>query len=304
MKRKAGADSVRPGPARHTKTTLFAYSMLAPDIIGLALFIFLPIVMAFYVSLHSWDALSPMRFVGLKNYITLISDSDWWRSLRITLTYTLMYVVMIFWLSLLLAVFLNSLKRGQELFRTLYFIPFSISTVVAGMMWLFLLNDKTGYINAAFRVAGMPALKFLASTREALPSIAFMTVWMNVGYYSIIFLAAIKDIPSSYYEAAKLDGAGPLAIFVHITFPLLKDISAFVLVITTIASFQVFDQIKIMTNGGPASSTSVTVFYIFRQSFEFMKLGYASALAFALFIVIFAVSLLQLKFTRTSREPD
>ena len=298
------SDSVRRPRSRHTRTTLFAYAMLAPDIIGLGVFIFLPIIMAFYVSLHSWDALSTMRFIGFKNYITLISDSGWWRSLRITLVYTFMYVVMVFWFSLLLAMFLNSLKRGQELFRTLYFIPFSVSTVVAGMMWLFLLNDKTGYINAALRLFSLPTLKFLASTREALPSIAVMTVWMNVGYYTIIFLSAIKDIPSSYYEAAKLDGAGPLAIFLHITFPLLRDISAFVLIITTVASFQVFDQIKIMTNGGPASSTGVTVFYIFRQSFEFMKLGYASALAFVLFLIIFLVSLLQLKFTKTTRQPD
>ena len=289
---------------RQTGTALFAYAMLAPDVLGLAAFIFLPIIMAFFVSLHSWDALSPMRFIGLENYVNLVSDSDWWRSLRITLVYALLYVMMVFWLSLLLAVFLNSLKQAQELFRTLYFIPFAISTVVAGMIWLFILNDKTGYVNAALRLFSLPTGKFLANTREALPSIAVMTAWMNVGYYTIIFLAAIKDIPASYYEAAKLDGAGPVKTFIHITFPLLKDISAFVLIITTIASFQVFDQIKIMTNGGPASSTSVTVFYIFRQSFEFMKLGYASALAFVLFLIIFTVSILQLKFTNANRQSD
>jgi ABC-type sugar transport system permease subunit len=289
---------------KRRRTALFAYAMLAPDVLGLLVFIFLPIIMAFIVSLNSWDALSPMRFTGLANYRTLIADSDWWRSLRITAGYALMYVMMVFWISLLLAVFINSLKRLQELFRTLNFIPFSISTVVAGMAWLFLLNDRTGYVNAALRSLGLPTGLFLASVTQALPSIAVMTAWMNIGYYTIIFLAAIKDIPSSYFEAARIDGAGSFRMFCSITFPLLKNVSAFVLVITTIASFQVFDQIKIMTNGGPASATSVTVFYIFKQSFEFMKFGYASALAFILFLIIFVISLVQLRLTRAGQGSD
>jgi ABC-type sugar transport system permease subunit len=289
---------------KRRRTAFFAYAMLAPDVMGLLVFMFLPIIMAFIVSLNSWDVLSPMRFIGFANYRTLIADSDWWRSLRTTVGYALMYVMMVFWFSLFLAVFINSLKRWQELFRTLNFIPFSISTVVAGMAWLFLLNDRTGYVNAALRGLGLPTGLFLGSTSQALPSIAVMTAWMNVGYYTIIFLAAIKDIPSSYFEAARIDGAGSFRMFWYITFPLLKNVSAFVLIITSIASFQVFDQIKIMTNGGPASATSVTVFYIFKQSFEFMKFGYASALAFILFLIIFAISMAQLRLTRAGQESD
>jgi ABC-type sugar transport system permease subunit len=278
--------------------------MLAPDLIGLAVFIFAPIAMAFYVSLHSWDALSPMQFIGAENYVELFADSDWWASLGITASYAVLYVALVFCLSLLLAVFLSSLKTLQQFFRTVYFVPFAISTVVAGMIWLFMYNDKTGYLNAALRALGLSPRLFLAGTREALPSIAFASAWMVIGYYAIIFLAAIKDIPISYYEAARMDGAGPVRLFLHVTFPLIKEVNAFVLIITSIASFQVFDQIKIMTNGGPASATNVTVFYIYRQCFEFMKLGYSSALAFALFVVILLISLVQLRVTKADRGAD
>jgi len=275
--------------------------MLAPDLLGLALFIFAPIVMAFIVSLHSWDALTPMSYIGLGNYATLLADSDWWRSLGITLSYVLMYVSLTFCASLALAVFLASMRNLQEFFRTLYFIPFAISTVVSGMIWLFMYNDKNGYLNAGIRALGLPPMRFLSNTSQALPSIAVATAWMSVGYYTIIFLTAIKDIPVSYYEAARLDGANARQVFFRITFPLLREVNAFVLIITTIASFQVFDQVKIMTNGGPANATSVTVFYVYRQCFEFMKLGYSSSLAFVLFVVIFLVSIAQIKLTHADR---
>jgi multiple sugar transport system permease protein len=281
------------------QTNLAAYAMLAPDLIGLAVFIFLPILMALYVSLHDWDAFSPMQYVGLDNYINLLSDSDWWRSLAITALYSVAFVALVFFVSLFLANYLGSLKSAQELFRTLYFIPFAVSTVVASMIWLFMYNDKTGFINAALRFLGIPPQRFLADPKQALLCIALTTAWMNIGYYTIIFLAAMKDIPRSYYEAAMLDGANWWSVFRRITFPLLREVSAFVLVVTTIASFQVFDQVKIMTNGGPANATNVTVFYIYRQAFEFIKLGYSSSLAFVLFIVIFSISIFQLRLTRS-----
>jgi multiple sugar transport system permease protein len=283
------------------RENLFAYLMLGPDLLGLALFIFAPIVMAFVVSLHSWDALSPMSYIGLENYAQLLSDSDWWRSLGITVSYVLMYVAITYCASLALAVFLASMRKFQEFFRTLYFIPFAISTVVSGMIWLFMYNDKNGYLNAGIRALGLAPLRFLSNTSQALPSIAIATAWMSVGYYTIIFLTAIKDIPVSYYEAARLDGANAGQLFFRITLPLLREVNAFVLIITTIASFQVFDQVKIMTNGGPANATNVTVFYVYRQCFEFMKLGYSSSLAFVLFVVIFLVSIVQIRLTRADR---
>lgn len=281
---------------RRMQENLFAYLMLAPDLIGLAVFMFLPILVAFYVSLHDWNALEPMKYVGLKNYKAMFSDIQWWLSLKTTLIYSLMFVPMVYCFSLALAVFVNSIPgKLQEIFRTVYFIPYAISTVIAAVVWLFMFNEKGGIVNTVLNKIGIKSQTFLGNPKQALFCIALISAWMLVGYYAIIFIAALKDIPKSYYEAAKLDGANALQIFKSITLPLLQEVSTFVLVVTTIASFQVFDQVKILTNGGPANATNVSVFYIYKQSFEYMKLGYSSSLAFVLFIIIFSLSLLQLK---------
>ena len=287
--------------SRKAKENIFAYLMLAPDIIGLAVFIFLPILIAFYVSLHDWNALEPMRFIGIKNYMTLMADEQWWTSVLTTFIYALMFVPLVFGASMLLAVFINSIPgKAQEFFRTVYFVPYSVSTVVAAIMWMFMLDERSGYVNNIINVLGIPHQSFLGDPNQALFCIAVISAWMLIGYYAIVFLAALKDIPASYYEAARLDGANGFQIFKSITFPLLREVSTFVLVVTTIASFQVFDQIKIITNGGPAQATNVSVFYIYTNSFEYMKLGYSSALAFVLFIIIFTLSLFQLKLTKGS----
>lgn len=282
--------------SKKKKEYLFAYAMLAPDVIGLAIFVFLPVIIAFYVSLHRWNALEAMQFIGFKNYLTLMKDTSWWQSVLTTLKYTVMFVPMVYFLSLLLAVFINSIPgKLQQFFRTVYFVPFSISTVVVAIIWMFMFDEKRGYFNAILRFFGIEAQTFIANPNQALFWIAFVSAWMLIGYYTIIYIAALKDIPQSYYEAAKIDGANFFDIFKDITYPLLREVRTFVLIVTTIASFQVFDQIKIMTNGGPAKATNVSVFYIYKQSFEYMKLGYASALAFVLFLIIFAFSAIQLK---------
>jgi multiple sugar transport system permease protein len=282
---------------------IFAYLMLAPDLIGLAIFVFLPIIVAFYVSLHSWNALEPMKYIGLKNYTTLLHDTDWWKSLLTTAKYSVMFVPMVFCTSLLLAVFINSIPgKMQEYLRTVYFLPYSISTIVGGIIWMFMFDVQRGYFNAFLKFFHIPPQTYLANPKQALFCIALISAWMIIGYYTIIFLASIKDIPISYYEAAKIDGANAITTFFKITLPLIKQTSTFVLIITTIGSFQVFDQVKILTNGGPANATNVSVFYIYKQSFEYMKLGYSSALAFILFIIIFILSMFQLKIMKGDVE--
>lgn len=281
---------------KKVKENIFAYLMLAPDLIGLGVFIFLPVLIAFYVSLHEWNALEPMRYVGLKNYMTMMSDHQWLASLKTTMLYSIMFVPMVYCISLLIAVFVNSIPgKAQEFFRTIYFIPFSISTVIAAVIWMFMFEEKGGLINSILRTFGFEPQAFIGDPKQALLCVAIISAWMLVGYYAVIFLAALKDIPKSYYEAAKLDGANSFQIFWHITLPLLQEVRTFVLVVTTIASFQVFDQVKILTNGGPAEATTVSVFYIYKQCFDFLKLGYSSSLAFVLFLIIFSLSLLQLK---------
>lgn len=282
--------------SRRAREYIFAYAMLAPDVIGLAIFVFLPVLLAFYVSLHQWNALEPMKYIGFRNYRTLLTDTSWWESVKTTIKYSLMFVPLVYCISLLLAVFINSIPgKIQQFFRTMYFVPFSISTVVVAIIWMFMFDQKRGYLNAIARFLGMKPQTFIANPHQSLFWIAFVSAWMLIGYYTIIFIAALKDIPESYYEAARIDGANFLRIFKNITFPLLREVRTFVLIITTILSFQVFDQIKIMTNGGPANATNVSVFYIYKQSFEYMKLGYASSMAFVLFLIIFCFSAIQLK---------
>ncbi len=281
---------------KKNREAVFAYAMLGPDIVGLALFKFAPIIMAFVVSLHSWNALQPMKYLGFDNYARLISDMEWWHSVGRSVVFTVFFVGMVYVGGLGLAVFLQSLKaRIQETLRTIYFLPYAVSMVVAGIIWLFMMQEKHGYMNAMVRSLGLDSLAYLSNPTMALFWIAFVFAWINVGYYMILFLAAIKDIPQSLFDAAHLDGANPLQEFWYITLPQIKEVSTFVLIVTTVLSFQVFDVVKVMTNGGPANATQVSVFYIYKQAFEFGKLGYSSALAFVLFVMLFGVSLLQLR---------
>ena len=284
--------------SRKVKNNIFAYLMLLPDMLGIALFIFIPILIALYVSFHEWNALEPMRFVGLDNYKTMLQDTDWQKSLLITVCYTALFVPLLYCVSLGLALLIQSIKgKVQHIFRTVLFLPYSVSTVVAALIWRFMLDPRNGFFNQILRFFHIPIQGFLGNTKQALLCIAVISVWMLCGYYAIIFLAGIKDIPKSYYEAACLDGADELQTFFYITFPLLKEVSVFVIVVTTISSFQVFDLVKILTNGGPAQSTTVSVFYIYQNAFDFTKLGYSSAMAFVLFVLIMLFSLIQLRLT-------
>ena len=280
-----------------------AYLMMMPDILGLLVFVFIPILYAFYVSLHDWNGISPMVFSGSKNYLKLLKDDSFWKSIKVTVKYTLIYVPTIFCLALLLASLLHSLKdKVQSFFRTAYFMPYAISSVIAGLMWSFNYDPMKGYFNQILKTVGLSAQKFLASTTQSLASVASVGIWMVLGYNTILFLSAIKDIPVSYYEAADIDGAGSMRKFFTITLPLLKNTSLFILVVTTIGSFQAFDIIKVMTNGGPAGSTTTTVLYIYQQAFEVSQMGYSSAVAFILFLFIMLLTLLQMKLMGTNKS--
>ena len=282
---------------------LSAYLMLLPDVAGLLLFLFIPIVSAFVVSLHSWNGLKPMVYIGAANYGQLLGDRVFWQSLFTTLRYAVLYVPAVFVISFSLAVLVNGIKgRKQEAFRTLLFIPFAISTVVAALAWSFIYDPMRGYLNSFLGLFRIPAQPFLGSMDQALPSVAIVGIWLVIGYYMVIFLAAIKDIPPAYFEAAEIDGANFWQKLVFITFPSVRDTSLFVAIVTTIGSFQVFDQIQVMTRGGPAAATNVTVYYIFREAFEISQLGYASATAFILFIIIMALTLVQLRVFGAARQ--
>jgi multiple sugar transport system permease protein len=273
-----------------------AYSFLLPNVAGLALFVFVPIIYAFYVSLHDWNLLSPKVIIGFDNYSRLAADSQWWESVVRTLTYALIYVPLMFGSAMFFAVVLAALRgRMVHTIRTMFLMPFAITSVISAVIWLFLLDPRNGFMNTLLGWFGIPPQQFLGSTSQALIGVIFVMIWINLGYNMIIFLSSIKDIPKDYFEAAHIDGATKGQMFWYITFPLLREISAFIMIVTTIGSFQVFDQIQVMTKGGPANSTEVSVLYIYKQAFQLLNMGYSSALAFVLFLMIFILSIIQLR---------
>ncbi|WP_040205588.1 carbohydrate ABC transporter permease [Neobacillus jeddahensis] len=288
----------RRGNRKKRIEALTAYGFLLPNLVGLTVFVFVPMVYAFYVSLNDWNLLTPKVFIGFDNYIQMSHDKDWWQAVGRTFKFTIIYVPSLFCLSLFFAAVCNSLsQRVENVTRTLFLLPFAITSVISAAIWMFLYDPKDGIINQFLNLVGIDAQQFLGSTSQAMISIIVVVIWINLGYNMMIFLASMKEIPGEFYEAAKIDGATGWKAFQHITFPLLRETSVFILVVTTIGSFQVFDQIMVMTKGGPANSTQVGVLYIYHQAFEVLNMGYASALSVVLFLIIFILSLVQLRLT-------
>lgn len=282
---------------RIKRETIVSYLMIAPEMILMLIFIFIPIIYAFYISLFDWNALGTKVFSGIGNYLKMLNDSTFKSSVLITGKYAVIYVLAVYILSLAAAVFVNSIKgsKRQQVCRIGIYLPNTVSTIVAATLWTFLFNSRNGYINRILEGTGIGRQMFLGSGSQALICVAVVGIWVVFGYDMIIFLSALKDVPADYYEAAKIDGANAVQRFFKITFPLIKGTSVFIIITTLIASFQVFDQIRVMTSGGPGKSTEVTVYYIFQLAFEQYRFGYASAIAVSLALIIMVVTVIQLK---------
>ena len=275
-----------------------AYAFILPDFIGLLIFVIIPILYAFYISLFEWDLVSDKIFIGFDNYLRMLQDKDWWSAMLRTVKLTLIYGPSLLCLSLAGAVFVSKIKnKAGSFIKTSFLMPFAITSVIASALWMFLFNEKRGYLNALLNLIGIKDQPFIGGESQALPSIILVLLWINIGYNMILFLSAIKDIPSSYHEAATLDGAGAWQSFRYITFPLIKQTSIFILITTIIASFQVLDLIMVMTKGGPAKATEVAALYIYDRSFNMMEMGYGSALSVFMFLVLLVFSVLQIKMT-------
>jgi multiple sugar transport system permease protein len=277
------------------------YLFLLPDLAGLAVFLVIPIGYAFYISLHDWNALSQMQWAGLSNYVRLFADGQFWSSLKTTALYTVFYVPIVYCLSLCLALLVNQRLPLMRFFRTVFFVPVVLSLVVSSLMWKYIFDERAGLLNYLLGFIGIPPQPWLGSVELALPAIIIVSLWIQMGYFMVIFIAGLQDIPREYYEAARIDGANRWQMFWRITLPLLKPTSLFVIVISLIGSFQVFDQIWVMTKGGPANATQVTAIYIYQQAFQYLNLGYGSAIAFVLFVIILGFSLLQFKLLGTTQ---
>lgn len=237
-------------------------------------------------------------YCGLKNYLSALNNSEFWHSIEITLVFSVIVVAFHVTIGLMLALVVNRRFVGRTFIRAAFFIPVIMSTVVVGEIWRFMYSNPDGLFNKMLGLFGIAAQPWIQSEKHALVAMIIVTVWRYVGYHMVIYLAALQDIPVDLYENAELAGANAWYKFRCITLPLLSNTTWFLIIISIINTSQVFDQIYVMTQGGPFNSTNVIVYYIYNQAFRLYNLGYASAVAWLMFVIIFALTVLQLRFSR------
>lgn len=272
------------------------YTFLTPVFLWMAVFVIFPVSFALYLSFHDWNILSAEHsYIGLGNYIELLRTPDFLVALKNTIYFTAGNVFFTMVLSLIVALLLNRKIRGITFLRGLYYSPVVVSMIAAATVWTYIYDPQFGALNALLRLFHLPTPPWLADPSWAMPAVIIMSVWKNTGYYMVIYLAGLQSIPESYHEAARVDGATSWQCFRHITWPLLMPSTMLVVIIALIHSFQVFGQIYVMTAGGPVNSTLVLVYYLYQQAFVYFRMGYASAVGFVIFIVIFTATLIQFR---------
>ncbi|WP_049575128.1 carbohydrate ABC transporter permease [Streptomyces sp. SBT349] len=299
---RAAAPPPRRRMSRKHREWLAAGLFLAPDAIGLVIFVGIPMVLSIALGFFQVSGFGSYKWVGLGNYERMMNDPLFWDSLQITGLYVVLLVPVLFCVSLGLGLLVKQKLPGMAVYRTALFLPYVISLVVVGLLWKFMLDDQVGVVNQALRAAGLEGESWLGDPDFALLSVIAVMVWVMMGYYMIIFLAGLQDIPSEYYEAARIDGSGPWSTFRHITWPLLRPTSFFVLLMSTVAAITGgLDLVFVLTNGGPANGTSLAIFYIYQQAFGFGEYGYASAMGSFLVLIMVAFTAVIFAVTRGGR---
>jgi multiple sugar transport system permease protein len=266
---------------------------LLPILLGLTVFTAGPVIASFTLSFTRYGIGESPTFVGLENYRDLFHSDLFWQVFGNTFYYVVLYVPASIAISLALALLIEKRIRGITFFRTVYFLPVVTSIVASAIVWSWLYNGDVGLLNYLLSIIGIDGPKWLQDPHWALPAIAIMSIWKNAGYNMMIFLAGLANVPKDYHEAARLDGASAFHRFRHITMPMLSPVTFFVLVVTTIGAFQVFEQTFVMTNGGPGTSTLTLSYYIWQTAFKFFNLGGASALGYVFFLLVLAFTALQ-----------
>jgi multiple sugar transport system permease protein len=280
-----------------TEEARFAWLSLTPALLFFALFVGFPVVYSFYLSFHEWNMMAPRpTWIGGENYAELLRDQLFLRSLLQTTLFTLGITACIVVFSMATAILLDQKLKQIQLYRTIYYLPAVTSVVAIGIVWLWIFDPQYGLINQLLRSAGILGPRWLADQKLALPALIMTAAWRNIGYFATIFLAGLQGIDAMYYEAARIDGAGAWGCFRRITLPMLRPTTLFVVIMSVILSFQVFALVYVMTGGGPAGATSVIVFYLYQQAFTYFRMGYACAVGYVLFGIIFTLTLLQFKF--------
>lgn len=287
----------RPKKRRRKSDLGLALVFIAPASIGFIAFLAWPTLRGIYLSFTSYNLLTPARFNGLDNYIRLVQDPVFWRSMGVTVEYVILNIGFQTLLALFIAVMMQRLTQSTWL-RGIVLAPYLVSGVVAGLVWLWILDGQLGIGNEVLSLLGLEKIPFLASEFWGIPTIAFINVWRNVGYTALLLFAGLQSIPVGLYEAARIDGAGEWKMFWRITMPLLRPILSLVLIITIIGSFQVFDTVAVTTNGGPANATNVVQLYIYNLAFGRFQFGYASAMSVGLLIVLGVITVIQYRLAR------
>jgi multiple sugar transport system permease protein len=296
------SDSTSGTPARRPRdgrrvlhNTAWVLFFLLPSAVPLVLFTLVPMVASLWVSVHEWNLISPMRWVGLDNYAHLLTDPTTLRVFKHTLVYVAGYLPIVYTGGLLLALALNRALKGRSFLRATYFLPVVTSWVVVALVWKWLLSPRDGLVNTVLGALGLGQPGWWTDPTWALPSVILASAWKDLGFVMVILLAGLQAIPSDVQEAATVDGANAWRRFWHITLPLLSPSTFFVVIISLINGFQVFDQVYVMTGGGPAGSSQVVVGQVYDLTFRYGRAGEASALSWILFVLILAITAVQIR---------
>jgi multiple sugar transport system permease protein len=300
MGKEKGAGTSAKKNSLRARKTLVAYSFIMPNLIGFFVFTFVPIVFSLFLSFCEWDSGNPIKFVGLKNFIYMFTKDNSFRiSLLNTVYYTVVTVPVTLALSLFLAILMNKPLKGRVFFRSVLFFPYVASLVAIAVVWMALFNPDRGPVNNVLMAIGISnPPRWAASTTWAMPTIIGLTVWKGMGYYMIVYLAALQGVSRDLYEAASLDGANKWQQFINITWPCVTPTTFYILVLLMVSTFKSYDIMYITTQGGPGEATKVLAYHIYNQAFVSAKFGYASAVAMILLAIIVLVTLVQFRFEK------
>ncbi|MET8869360.1 sugar ABC transporter permease [Nonomuraea sp. NPDC004580] len=277
--------------------TRLALLFILPALIGFLVFLLWPTLRGIYLSFTKFNLLTPSRWTGLDNYVRMVEDPVFWNALGVTVYYVVVNIGIQTVLALIIAVLMQRLTRKTWL-RGLVLTPYLVSNVVAALIFLWILDYQLGIGNKVLELLGLDRIAFLADSAWVIPTVALINVWRHVGYTALLIFAGLQTIPPTLYEAGRMDGASELRMFRSITLPLLRPVTAVVLIISVVGSFQVFDTIAIATRGGPVNSSKVLQYYIYEAAFSRFQFGYASAMSVALLIVLMIITFLQYRLTR------
>ncbi len=284
------------------KSLIQALPFILPSFAGMIVFSLLPILISIIISLTDWNGLDALtwdtlreHFVGMGNYVTILGTAEFWKVLGHTVYYIILYIPLVFVASLGIAVILNKNRKGITAFRVMYYIPVLTSWVAASLIWKWVLSPQYGIFNQLLALIHIKGPSWLTSEIWAMPAIVLASVWKDMGFFGLFLLSGLKAIDAGYYEAARVDGAGKCRQFFTITIPLLTPSIFFCLIMSLINAFQLFPQVMIMTEGGPNGATQVMVERIYTYGFKYFRMGYAASYSWLLFVVIFGLTLVQMK---------